>query len=82
MTAPRGVAGNPWKLTAKQSRLAVAWMKTYIRTETAFTGHLTAEELGAYDRRVGSTSVNAISRPGLQTINCKTNGSLAEQVRD
>jgi uncharacterized protein YdaU (DUF1376 family) len=28
----------------------LAWMKTYIGTETAFTGHLTAEEFGAYER--------------------------------
>lgn len=28
----------------------LAWMKTYIGTETAQTGHLTAEEFGAYER--------------------------------
>lgn len=28
----------------------LAWMKTYIGTETALTGHLTAEEFGAYER--------------------------------
>lgn len=28
----------------------LAWMKTYIGTETAITGHLTAEEFGAYER--------------------------------
>lgn len=28
----------------------LAWMKTYIGTETALTAHLTAEEFGAYER--------------------------------
>ncbi|MER8844036.1 DUF1376 domain-containing protein [Mesorhizobium australicum] len=28
----------------------LAWMKVYIGTETAQTGHLTAEEFGAYER--------------------------------
>lgn len=28
----------------------LAWMKTYIGTETAVTSHLTAEEFGAYER--------------------------------
>ena len=28
----------------------LVWMKTYIGTETALTGHLTAEEFGAYER--------------------------------
>lgn len=28
----------------------LAWMKVYIGTETALTGHLTAEEFGAYER--------------------------------
>lgn len=28
----------------------LAWMKTYIGTETSLTGHLTAEEFGCYER--------------------------------
>lgn len=28
----------------------LAWMKTFIGTETALTGHLTPEEFGAYER--------------------------------